>query len=249
MKSAVVRWSGLLVSVRDAAEATEAVAGGAAIIDVKEPTRGPLGAAAPAAAAAVAAAVPGRLPWTLACGELAVGADVAAAHAAAAIAAAPAGASRPAAAKAGSAGLTPAAWRRAFAAFAQALPVDVEPIAVAYADWHSAAAPAPDEVAGAAAALGGHTLLIDTFDKNAPGVLALGAAAELAGWIAAAHAAGLAVAVAGRLTLADIGTVAGMGADVVAVRAAACQGGRLGRVDRALVAAAATGLAASRVAS
>ena len=37
-------WRGLLVSVRNAAEATEALAGGASIIDVKEPLAGPLGA-------------------------------------------------------------------------------------------------------------------------------------------------------------------------------------------------------------
>ena len=42
----------LLVSVRDAAEAGNAVAGGAALIDVKEPARGALGRADDAIVAA-----------------------------------------------------------------------------------------------------------------------------------------------------------------------------------------------------
>ena len=63
-------WRGLLVSVRDGGESAEALAGGSAIIDVKEPLAGPLGAAAPARVAAIAAAVSNSAPWTLACGEL-----------------------------------------------------------------------------------------------------------------------------------------------------------------------------------
>ncbi|MFM9024862.1 MAG: (5-formylfuran-3-yl)methyl phosphate synthase, partial [Planctomycetaceae bacterium] len=88
------RWSGLLVSVRDAAEAEEALAGGASIVDVKEPRRGPLGAASAATAAAVAGAVAGHAPWTLACGELAAGAEPAAV-AADVVAALPPGVARP----------------------------------------------------------------------------------------------------------------------------------------------------------
>ena len=65
-----MNWRGLLVSVRDAAEAAEALDGGAAIIDVKEPRHGPLGAAEPEAIAAVARMVGTRRPWTMACGEL-----------------------------------------------------------------------------------------------------------------------------------------------------------------------------------
>ncbi len=46
---------GLLVSVRDESEAREALAGGATIVDVKEPGRGPLGAAAGDVTARIAA--------------------------------------------------------------------------------------------------------------------------------------------------------------------------------------------------
>lgn len=233
MNRPAARWVGLLVSVRDAVEAAEAVAGGAAIVDVKEPLNGPLGAASARVAADVAAAVDGRARWTLACGELARGADaVAVVHRA--LAALPRGVDLPAAAKAGPAGLGTTAWRGGFAGFAAALPSDVEAIAVAYADWRKAAAPAPLEIVAAAADAGCRTLLIDTFDKSATGVVA---DADLPAWIAAARAKGMAVAVAGRLEQADVPRVIACGADVVAVRSAACRGGRLGRVDRLLVAA------------
>lgn len=233
MSRPAARWTGLLVSVRDAVEAAEAVAGGAAIVDVKEPLDGPLGAASARVAADVAVAVGGRAPWTLACGELARAAD-AAAVVARALAALPGGVDRPAAAKAGPAGLGATAWHAAFTIFAAALPPDVEAIAVAYADWRKAAAPAPLDLVAVAADAGCRTLLIDTFDKSATGSAA---GAELAAWIAAARAAGMAAAVAGRLERADVPRVIACGADVVAVRSAACRGGRLGRVDRALVAA------------
>ncbi len=61
---------GLLVSVRDAAEAAASLAGGADLIDVKEPARGPLGRADAATIAAVVQAVGGRVPVSAALGEL-----------------------------------------------------------------------------------------------------------------------------------------------------------------------------------
>src|SRR4051812_30438336 len=62
---------GLLVSVRSAAEAEAALAGGADLIDVKEPARGPLGRADDAVIDAVVASVAGRRPVSAALGELA----------------------------------------------------------------------------------------------------------------------------------------------------------------------------------
>ena len=59
----------LLVSVRSAGEARSALAGGADLIDVKEPSRGPLGAADPAVIRDVIAAVDGRVPVSAAFGE------------------------------------------------------------------------------------------------------------------------------------------------------------------------------------
>src|SRR3954454_23697054 len=61
---------GLLVSVRSAAEALAALAGGADVIDVKEPNRGSLGAADDDTIAAVVEAVAGRAFVSAAFGEL-----------------------------------------------------------------------------------------------------------------------------------------------------------------------------------
>src|SRR5262245_51735828 len=61
---------GLLVSVRTPWEARCALAGGADWIDVKEPARGPLGAASPDVWRAVRAVVPAGVPFSTALGEL-----------------------------------------------------------------------------------------------------------------------------------------------------------------------------------
>jgi uncharacterized protein (UPF0264 family) len=63
--------TGLLVSVRDAAEALEALEGGATLIDVKEPSRGALGRADDQVIRDVIEAVGGRVPVSAALGELA----------------------------------------------------------------------------------------------------------------------------------------------------------------------------------
>src|SRR5262245_43921805 len=62
--------TGLLVSVRSAAEAEIALAGGADVIDIKEPDRGALGAADPAVWQAVLRVVNGRAITSAALGEL-----------------------------------------------------------------------------------------------------------------------------------------------------------------------------------
>jgi uncharacterized protein (UPF0264 family) len=234
------RWHGLLVSVRSADEAAAALAGGAAIIDVKEPRHGPLGAAEPEVAAAVGAVVAGHVPWTIACGELAAGAVAAARHAAAIVAlhTGP-GKSPPAAVKAGPAGLGADAWATAWADFAASLPADVAPVAVAYADWQAAGAPRPEVViAGAAGNPRCPAVLIDTHAKHGSGLLDLVSPGILRGWITAARGAGLRIAIAGQLPLERLETAAGLGPDVVAVRGAVCIGGRAGSVCPARVRAA-----------
>jgi uncharacterized protein (UPF0264 family) len=227
-------WRGLLVSVRDASEARAALAGGAAIIDVKEPANGPLGRAAVAAVAGVVGAVAGRAPWTVAAGELA---DRAAETASGRDAAWHAMVAAADGVKIGLAGMDGAAdWEPRLRGFFAALPAPVGRIAVAYADWRRAGSPRPERVIDAAASLGCAAVLVDTFDKSAPGLLSGGCAAgEPAAWVRAARGAGLRVAVAGRLTLAEIPAAWDLGPDVVAVRSAVCSGGSFGRVDSELV--------------
>lgn len=237
---------GLLVSVRSVVEAAEAAAGGAAIVDVKEPARGPLGQADPQVTAEVIRLVGSRASCTLACGELADGAAGILAHLRAVIDLIDADGEMPAAVKAGPAGVDLVAWERAFTAVASALPPEVAAVAVAYADWDTCRAPDPEALIGAAAACGATALLIDTCDKSGPGLLRRHPASRVAEWVARGHAAGMLVALAGRLTPADIATAIVSGADVVGVRSAACVGGRLGDVDRGHVVGLVGTLEASR---
>ncbi len=246
-----MNWRGLLVSVRDAAEAAAALEGGAAIIDVKEPRHGPLGAAEPEAIAAVARVVGTRRPWTMACGDLGVegscgrGMD-------------PAGPSEPVAAairsrldrvlallepssvppaavKVGLAGAAGPDWQRRLRAVFESLPAGSDRVAVAYADWQRAGAPPPQEVIAAAGGLGCSVLLLDTFDKAADGLFGCCPPGMPAAWVAAARAAGLTVAVAGRIAPAEIPAAWALGPHVVALRSAVCFNGRDGAVQADLV--------------
>lgn len=219
---------GLLVSVRDVDEAREAVAGGATVVDVKEPREGPLGAASPAVTAAIAEAVGGMVPWTMACGECVMGAGAIREHVSRVLDALES-APPPTAVKAGLADAGPD-WRRMFRSFVEAVPDGIEPIAAAYGDWASAAAPDPGAVIRAAADCGCRTVLIDTFGKEGGGLVETCGIESVEGWIAAAREAGMGVAVAGGLTMATLPAVRNLGPDLVAVRSAACVGGRQGRV-------------------
>jgi uncharacterized protein (UPF0264 family) len=238
-------WRGLLVSVRDALEAAAALTGGAAIIDVKEPLAGPLGAASAGAVGAVARQVGRARPWTMAAGELGDGAETVIDRVAAAMEAIGDSAAPPVAFKVGLAGMANGGWREQLAAVHRAAPLGVAHVAVAYADWRRAAAPAPGDVIEMAAALGCAAVLIDTFDKHGAGLLDAAPAAEIAGWVDQARGRGRAVALAGRVTRAEIPAVLALGPDVVALRSAVCSNGRIGSVDHRLVREAALACAAA----
>jgi len=62
---------GLLVSVRSVEEVSAALAGGADIIDAKEPARGSLGRVTPAVLSAIAARTPASVPLSVALGDCA----------------------------------------------------------------------------------------------------------------------------------------------------------------------------------
>lgn len=239
-------WQGLLVSVRDPAEVEAAITGGAAIVDVKDPIRGSLGAATAATINAVARAVGDRLPWTCAAGELADtlaedGHSADDAWLAAVTAITPAAA----AIKFGLAGMAGRPWRDAWQAALAAVPPTTARVAVAYADWRKAAAPDPREIIAVGARAGCTVFLVDTADKAAAGLCDACPEEDLRAWIAAARAAGMRVALAGKLTIDEIPRIRQFGADVVAMRSAVCSNGRSGRVDAALVRRAAALLAIS----
>jgi len=223
----------LLVSVRDAEEARAAVAGGADIVDAKDPETGALGALAAATLRAILDALPADTSCSVALGDAPSGpaiteqlADV--------------GPGELAFAKVGFAGLTTesevrSALARAGEAIQPLAPCQL--VAVAYADWESAGAPSPATVVAAAVAEGAAGILLDTALKGGKRLTDLVPAGAVAAFVAAASSAGLLVALAGSLGETEFSSVLRAGADVIGVRGAACEGGRTGRVTEGKVAA------------
>ena len=224
---------GLLVSVRNASEALAALAGGAQVIDVKEPDRGPLGPADVAAVAAVVRAVKGRVLVTAAMGELT---DLMAAR----HEPIPAGVSLFKIGLAGCRSLPNwrSHWRDAIAALADPSCREgtgaarlAAPTAVVYADWRSASAPEPDDVLNAAVAAGCPALLVDTWDKSTGSLFHRWPVDQVGRFLQSARSHGLLVVLAGSLVHETFMAAASLGPDLVGVRTAACDGGRRGTVS------------------
>lgn len=222
----------LLVSVRDVAEARSALAGGADLIDVKEPAKGPLGRSDRETIEAIADLVRRHAPDTpvsAALGEL------------------PECLARPETLdysvdylKIGLAGAGPA-WRdeldllrersiRTGDAFGPRW------IAVAYADWQRAAAPEPSAILEYALDADCRGLLVDTYGKEGQGLLHHLPAKVLEELIRTAHDEGLFVALAGQVRESDLAELVGCDPDILAVRSSVCAAGeRRGPVDETAV--------------
>ena len=218
----------LLISVADAAEASEALVGGADIIDAKDSLAGALGAVSVEALREIHAAVAGTRPVTAALGE----ASWEAAIERAAAAFTEAGAT---VVKVGFSGISSTARAAALVAAAvrgakTGSGDRAGVVAVAYADADRVASLAPADLTKVAAHSGADGLLIDTADKRGPGLLRLVEPDALATLVAQAHEAGLFVVLAGKLTADDLPIARAAGADIAGVRGAACDGGRTGRV-------------------
>ena len=111
-------------------------------------------------------------------------------------------------------------------------------VPVAYADAKEVLAPDPEDVFAQAARTGKSLVLVDTCRKDFGGLFEIIEETVIRRWCRCVQAAGMQIAIAGKLTLADIHRAAELGPDVVAVRSGVCVGGRLGRVSAHLVAAA-----------
>jgi uncharacterized protein (UPF0264 family) len=212
----------LLISVSNAAEASDALAGGADIIDAKDPRRGALGAVTLDVLRDIVDVVGTSQPVSAALGdahdETAIG-QQARAYAAA-------GARY---LKVGFAGVTSrdrvmSLLTAAVSAAETAAECGV--IAVAYADEGSMTGLAAACLVDVAAKAGAEGVLLDTLHKHRPGLRGLMTPAALGAWVAGVHARGLLVALAGKLTATDLPRMHDAGADIAGVRGAACQGGR-----------------------
>lgn len=201
----------LLVSVRSAEEAEAALRGGAGLIDVKEPTRGPLGRADAEVIDAVLQTVAGRKPVSAAMGELAEGSE-----------------SVPGVSfvKWGLARCSD--WIRALKTAACRLAYcnpACRPVAVAYADWHALNAPPPREVCAFACDESWPVFMIDTGEKNGKTLLDWLSLAEIGRLCRQCRQAGVRAALAGSLRVEQIRLLRRFEPDWFAVRGAVCHGG------------------------
>lgn len=215
--------AGLLVSVRSAVEAVVAWRAGAAVIDVKEPARGPLGAADPETWATVRRALDPSIPVSIALGELE---EILWRQ-------------EPAPecwdgihyCKVGLAGMgrkPNEGWLATWTALRRRWRGLPSWVAVVYADWKAAAAPHPENVLSAALESDCAGVLIDTWDKSRPGQIDPG----WSRWVRQAQSLGRFVALAGGLDECSITRLAPLQPDLFAVRGAACVGGdRNGAID------------------
>jgi (5-formylfuran-3-yl)methyl phosphate synthase len=221
----------LLVSVRSADEVGPALAGGADIIDAKEPDRGSLGAVDRAVLSRILQRVPDDRGVSIALGDV----------------------TRPEEVRAAVHGLnlpqrtSPTYLKLGFAGvqspdqiellIEHAVSVTSEMVAsprivaVAYADSERAGMVPPALIPSLAEAAGAAAVLLDTQGKDGRGLLEWLPAGALVDWVAHARQAGLLAALAGSLRPHDLGLVWRAQPDVVGIRGAACTGGRQGQVS------------------
>ena len=207
-----------MVSVRNAAEATTALNAGADMIDVKEPSRGALGAADWTAIAEIIKAVQGRCPISVALGELSHGLpdldgfcfdkiDYV---------------------KIGLHDVTQdtdwlTAWSNAIERLARVTSL----VAVAYVD--DCYSPTVDFVCKKASSVGCKAILLDTFHKDGRQLFDHRTPEQVSTIIHAAN--DVAVVLAGALNRQSLFRAAQLSPFAVAVRSAACVSDRVSEID------------------
>ena len=213
------RAAGLLVSVRSPGEAIEALEGGASVVDIKEPSNGPLGRAEVAVWQSIRSALPANTCLSVALGELGEwpldpGVFDGIAYR-----------------KLGLAHSGPD-WAQRWQTTRECDPNGPRWIAVVYDDWRVAGAPEPDQVIDEALRINECAgVLVDTWNKSAR--TSLEANPVWKNRVRQIQDEGKLVALAGGLTLADLERLHPLHPDLFAVRTAACDGGnRLGQVTR-----------------
>lgn len=219
----------LLVSVVTLDEVEAALAGGADIVDVKNPAEGSLGAPQPALLRAVRSRVTPPAEVSAALGD--------APHLPGTMALAAAGAAACGAdyLKIGLLGSARPEQALELLADVRRATADVNPrarlVAVAYADAARVGALPPCELPSIARQAGVHGVMLDTAVKDGVSTLAVLSEAGVAAFLAEARVLGLLTAVAGALGPADLEPVRRLGADILGVRGSACEGGRAGTVS------------------
>ena len=209
--------AGLLVSVRSTEEAEIALKAGVRVIDIKEPSAGPLGRASTDVWAAIRELVGRAKPISVALGELSDWVNPAATIDWSSLSFRKIGLAN--------SGFD---WAKRWDSLRKLQPGPPW-IATVYADWQRAMSPPPSEILDVALSVPDCVgLLIDTWDKARSSPLD-------ASWfplIARAKAAGRLVTLAGKLDADAIRELAPLGPDLFGVRSAVCvRGDRLNKLD------------------
>lgn len=210
--------TGLLVSVRSADEVEAALAGGADLIDVKEPSRGALGIAEAEVVAAVIDKVRGKVPVSAALGEWSPNA-ITEAHWHLEL--------KLNYVKWGLAGYTHSpGWGEDLLDTRRQLPVGMEMVAVAYADWERAKSIPPAEVVKFAKRFRFRAFLLDTWQKDAKTLLDFLKPAEIAELVESVQRIGTVAAVGGSLKPEQMKQLKDVKPDYFAVRGSVCAAGK-----------------------
>jgi uncharacterized protein (UPF0264 family) len=212
--------TGFLASVRSASEAALAVAGGADIIDAKEPGAGALGRVESSVLRAILREVAGRRPVSATIGDLELSPSVVAAAVEATAADG---------ADIVKIGVFPGALDATLATLRPLARHGRRLVAVMFADR------APDLVGlpKRCAEAGFFGVMLDTADKSAGPLTAHLDREALAGFVVRARGLGLVSGLAGSLRLEDIPSLAPLGADYLGFRSALTIAGRSGGLDAA----------------
>lgn len=223
----------LMISVRDEQEAAAALAGGADIIDVKNPAEGSLGAGRPETIAAIVRAVQTVTPVSASIGDVP---NLPGTVALAGLGAATCGVRL---VKVGLLGVrTGAEAANLLDAVSSALRMTngtVGLVACAYADAALVGSLDPLELPDAAAPFV-EGCLIDTAIKDGRTLFQCLPEKTIIRFIQQCHDRGIFCALAGSLQQADLPKALALGADIVGVRTAACEGGqRNGSISATLV--------------
>jgi FolB domain-containing protein len=208
----------MLASVRDLDEAETALAGGADIVDLKEPGRGALGAVDVETIAAVAIRMRGRAATSAVCGDLPMVPHVLAART---------GEIAGTGVDYVKVGFFPSADALACVDALRDVSRRVKLVAVVFADLGHDAALVP-----ALAANGFHAVMADTADKSGGRLLDHMPPGAAAAFVASGQAAGLKVGLAGSLEAPDVPRLLACAPDFLGFRSALCGAqGRGGTLD------------------
>ncbi|AET64210.1 (5-formylfuran-3-yl)methyl phosphate synthase [Methanothrix harundinacea] len=223
----------LLVSPINAVEAEAAMAGGADILDVKNPREGSLGANFPWVIRSVAEVAAGRVPVSATIGDFDFKPGTASL---AALGAAFSGADYI------KVGLLKIRDRDEAAEMLRPLVRSVKEfdankrlVAAAYSDASRVGSISPMDLPEVAAECGADVVMVDTAIKDGRTTFEFMTESEISDFIALGHDLGMEVAIAGTIKFGDLALLKRVGPEIIGVRGAVCGGDRAGEIKEELV--------------